>query len=57
MWEFNQDYIYTLQPAQNLVAWLARPEVKQYRDFIKWAPPKRREYPFRITAPEPPAAK
>lgn len=53
VWEYNQDYIYTLQPAQNLVAWLSKPEVKQYRDFIAWVPPKRNEFPFRVTAPDP----
>jgi len=53
MWQFNRDYIYTLQHATNFVQWLARPWVRTYRDFVGWRPPKPDEQPFMVTNPDP----
>ncbi|MBI5608113.1 MAG: hypothetical protein HY902_04475, partial [Deltaproteobacteria bacterium] len=52
-WNLNYDYSYNLQPAQNFLAWLAKPWVRGYRDFVHWKRPEAGEFLFFETKGDP----
>ena len=52
-WNHNFDYIYNLQPISNYLAWLAKPWVARYRDFIALGVPKPQEFRLAISQPDP----
>lgn len=55
-WGQNADYSYTLQPGLNYQAWLSKPWVREYRDFVRGKQPKAGEFLFYETHPDPDAA-
>ncbi len=54
-WDWNYDYSYNLQPAQNFLGWLAKPWVHGYRDFVHWKRPEASEFLFFETKGDPEA--
>jgi hypothetical protein len=55
-WNHNYDYIYDLQPLGNYAAWVAKPWVTGYRDFVRIAVPKADEFRLSSTRPDVEAA-
>lgn len=51
-WNYNFDYIYDLQPLGNYAAWVSRPWVTGYRDFVRIAIPKPDEFRLSVTQPD-----
>lgn len=52
-WNHNFDYVYNLQPVSNYLAWLAKPWVTRYRDFIAVGAPKPQEFRLAVSQPDP----
>lgn len=55
-WNHNYDYIYDLQPLGNYAAWVSKPWVSGYRDFVRIAIPKADEFRLSVTQPDVEAA-